>query len=143
MGNLTLLSKYELLEDNPVPDVYLHELAAYQGWFVSSIFCYRLIKVWDLRKNYSAYKREPLPCHTLPYPGRTSQNGFTNLVLDPGKLKLYASCMDNVIYCYNVATYETTPSELYNRSYYTWALGILPLFWRNVLVPPTVYICLL
>ncbi|XP_023723106.1 protein lethal(2)denticleless [Cryptotermes secundus] len=68
-----------------------------------------LIKVWDLRKNYSAYKREPLPCHTLPYHGRTSQNGFTNLVLDPGKLKLYASCMDNVIYCYNVATYETTP----------------------------------
>lgn len=125
MGNLTLLSKYELLEDNSVPGVYLHELAAYQGWFVSLIFCYRLIKVWDLRKNYSAYKREPLPCHTLPYAGRTSQNGFTNLVLDPGKLMLYASCMDNVIYCYNVATYETVPSELYNRYYYTWALAIL------------------
>jgi len=72
----------------------------------------RLIKVWDLRKNYSAYKREPSPCHTLPYPGSTSRNGFTNLVMDPSKLKLYASCMDSVIYCYNVATYETKPGEL-------------------------------
>jgi denticleless len=70
--------------------------------------------VWDLRKNYSAYKRDPVPCHTLPYPGKTSQNGFTNLVLDPGKIKLYASCMDSVIYCYNVATYESKPSELCN-----------------------------
>jgi denticleless len=73
--------------------------------------------VWDLRKNYSAYKREPVPCHTMPYPGSTSRNGFTNLVLDPGKLRLYASCMDSVIYCYNVATYETKPGELCVRSY--------------------------
>lgn len=79
---------------------------------VSLVIGSRLIKVWDLRKNYSAYKREPSPCHTLPYPGSTSRNGFTNLVLDPSKLKLYASCMDSVIYCYNVATYETKPGEL-------------------------------
>jgi len=83
---------------------------------VSLVIGSRLIKVWDLRKNYSAYKREPAPCHTLPYPGSTSRNGFTNLVLDPGKLKLYASCMDSVIYCYNVATYETKPGEMCTRS---------------------------
>ncbi|PSN39890.1 Protein lethal(2)denticleless [Blattella germanica] len=72
-----------------------------------------LIKVWDLRKNYSAYKREPMPCHTLPYPGNTTRNGFTNLVLDPGKIRLYASCIDSVIYCYNVATYESKPVSFF------------------------------
>ncbi|KAJ4430642.1 hypothetical protein ANN_19232 [Periplaneta americana] len=72
-----------------------------------------LIKVWDLRKNYSAYRREPLPCYTLPYLGNTARNGFTNLVLDPGKVKLYANCMDSVIYCYNVATYEQKPVATY------------------------------
>jgi hypothetical protein len=113
-----VLNNCLLLEDIPVPDmkVYLCELALYQCWY-QWFFGYRLIKVWDLRKNYSAYKREALPCHALPYAGSKSQNGFTNLVLDPGKLKLYASCMDSVIYCYNVATYETKPGEFCIRSY--------------------------
>nr|CAD7574646.1 unnamed protein product [Timema californicum] len=68
-----------------------------------------LIKVWDLRKNYSVYKRAPVPLHVLPHPGGSSRNSFTSLVLDPGRVRLYASCIDDVIYCYNVATYEKTP----------------------------------
>ncbi|KAJ9590716.1 hypothetical protein L9F63_016232 [Diploptera punctata] len=73
-----------------------------------------LIKVWDLRKNYSAYRREPHPCYTLKYPRNTTRNGFTNLVLDPGRVKLYANCMDDVIYCYNVATYQDKPVASYH-----------------------------
>nr|CAD7413954.1 unnamed protein product [Timema poppensis] len=70
-----------------------------------------LIKVWDLRKNYSVYKRAPVPLHVLPHPGGSSRNSFTSLVLDPGRVRLYASCIDDVIYCYNVATYGKTPGE--------------------------------
>lgn len=70
---------------------------------------HRIIKVWDLRKNYSAYRGDPLAKHKLLYPGKTTKNGFTCMELDPGKMKLYASCMDNNIYCYNIATYEEKP----------------------------------
>ncbi|XP_049835456.1 protein lethal(2)denticleless [Schistocerca gregaria] len=72
------------------------------------------IKVWDLRKNYSAYKRDPLPKLHLPYAGGTSKNGFTDLLLDPGNVRLYASCMDNTVYCYNVSTYEKQPVSTYS-----------------------------
>nr|CAD7449346.1 unnamed protein product [Timema bartmani] len=70
-----------------------------------------LIKVWDLRKNYSVYKRAPVPLHVLPHPGGSSRNSFTSLVLDPGRVRLYASCIDDVIYCYNVSTYQRTPGK--------------------------------
>nr|CAD7605570.1 unnamed protein product [Timema genevievae] len=70
-----------------------------------------LIKVWDLRKNYSVFKRAPVPLHVLPHPGGSSRNSFTSLVLDPGRLRLYASCIDDVIYCYNVSTYQRTPGK--------------------------------
>lgn len=69
------------------------------------------IKVWDLRKNYNVYKREPLPKHSIPYCGSSTKNGYTNLVIDDTQMKLYASCMDNVIYCYNVSTYNTFPEQ--------------------------------
>lgn len=68
-----------------------------------------MIKIWDLRKHYSAYKRDPIPQTVLQYAGKTSKNGFTNLLLDPTHVRLYASCMDNTIYCYNVASYEKEP----------------------------------
>lgn len=80
------------------------------------------VKVWDLRKNYSAYKREPLPMHSIPYCGSSTRNGFTNLIVDESRTRLYASCMDNVIYCFNVATCTTLPERRYvgheNGSFY-------------------------
>lgn len=63
-----------------------------------------VIKVWDLRKNYLVYKREAYPKTSIPYPGNTSKNGFSSLVLDSDCLRLYANCLDNAIYCYNVGT---------------------------------------
>lgn len=66
------------------------------------------IKVWDLRKNYSAYKREPLPKHSIPYCGSSTRNGYTNLIMDEPRVRLYASCMDSVIYCFNVSASSAT-----------------------------------
>lgn len=71
------------------------------------------IKVWDLRKNYNIYKREPLPKHSIPYCGSSTKNGYTNLIIDNVGIRLYASCMDNVIYCFNIATYNTIPIQRY------------------------------
>ncbi|KAK3923285.1 Protein lethal(2)denticleless [Frankliniella fusca] len=71
------------------------------------------IKVWDVRKCYSTYRREPQPKYSMSTPNGSGRSGFTCLALDPGGLKLFASCMDNTIYCYNIATYEEQPITLY------------------------------
>lgn len=72
-----------------------------------------IVKVWDLRRNYSCYKREPLPKHSIPYPGTTSLKGFTNLTMDSTGQRLYVSCMDHNIYCYNLGVYATQPAMAY------------------------------
>lgn len=71
------------------------------------------IKVWDMRKNYNIYKREPLPKHSIPYCGSSTKNGYTNLIIDDARVRLYASCMDNVIYCFNISTYNSLPEQRY------------------------------
>lgn len=71
------------------------------------------IKIWDLRKNYNIYKREPLPKHSIPYCGSSTKNGYTNLIIDDARMRLYASCMDNVIYCFNISTYNALPEQRY------------------------------
>lgn len=79
------------------------------------------IRVWDLRRNYSCCKKDPLPKHSIPYYGSSSKNGYSNLILDESKLKLYANCMDHKIYCYNVGTYGVIPEQIYsgyNASFY-------------------------
>ncbi|KAF5283221.1 hypothetical protein FQA39_LY17368 [Lamprigera yunnana] len=68
-----------------------------------------LIKVWDIRKTYYSSQHVPTPIHTLPYAGTTLRNGFSNLLLNSNGTKLYASCLDNVIYVYNVLTYNPKP----------------------------------
>lgn len=72
-----------------------------------------IIKVWDLRRNYSAYKKEPLPRHSLPYAGHSTFKGFTNLIVDAAGTRLYANCMDNTIYCYNLVSYSPKPLASY------------------------------
>ncbi|CAG9579124.1 unnamed protein product [Danaus chrysippus] len=71
------------------------------------------IKVWDLRKSYGAYRREPLPMHSIPYCGSSARNGYTNLIVDEAGVRLYASCMDDVIYCFNVSTFNALPERRY------------------------------
>lgn len=81
-----------------------------------------VVKVWDLRRNYSCYKKEPLPKYSLPYAGSSTFKGFTNLTIDLSRFRLYVSCMDNTIYSYNIATYAPEPIQRYrglkNGSYY-------------------------
>lgn len=69
--------------------------------------------MWDLRKNYRAYKREPVPKYVIPYTGITARNGFSNLMIDQCGLKLYANCLDNTIYCYNIGTCSAEPVMKY------------------------------
>ncbi|EZA62690.1 protein lethal(2)denticleless isoform X2 [Ooceraea biroi] len=81
-----------------------------------------LIKVWDLRKNYTVHKKEPMAKHLMNYAGHSSRNGFSSLLICPARITLYASCMDNVIYAYNISSYNRKPvAEYYghqNHTYY-------------------------
>ncbi|XP_023297459.2 protein lethal(2)denticleless [Lucilia cuprina] len=72
-----------------------------------------IIKVWDLRRNYSTYKKEPHPKHSLPYAGSSTFKGFTNLIVDDSGCHLFANCMDNTIYCYNLHSYSPKPLARY------------------------------
>lgn len=73
-----------------------------------------VIKAWDLRRSYSALKKDPIAKHNLPYAGKSTLKGFTNLIADDSGTKLYASCMDSKIYCYNISTYTKEPSMVYS-----------------------------
>ncbi|XP_043255260.1 protein lethal(2)denticleless [Colletes gigas] len=81
-----------------------------------------LIKVWDLRKNYTVYKKDPVAKYTMNYTGHSTRNGFSSLLICPAGITLYASCMDNIIYAYNISSYNPMPiAEFYghqNCSYY-------------------------
>lgn len=79
-----------------------------------------LIKVWDLRKNYTVHKKDPLAKHAMNHTG--AKNGFSSLLICPARITLYASCMDSMIYAYNISSYSSKPiAEFYghhNCTYY-------------------------
>ncbi|XP_017472349.1 PREDICTED: protein lethal(2)denticleless [Rhagoletis zephyria] len=81
-----------------------------------------IIKVWDLRRNYTAYKKEPHPKYSLPYAGTSTFKGFTNLIVDESGSRLFANCMDNTIYAYNLCSYSSKPiarfKGLLNSTFY-------------------------
>ncbi|XP_012060071.1 PREDICTED: protein lethal(2)denticleless, partial [Atta cephalotes] len=81
-----------------------------------------LLKVWDLRKNYTVHKKEPIAKHLMNYSGNSTRNGFSSLLICPARITLYASCMDNVIYAYNISSYNRKPVAEYhghqNHTYY-------------------------
>ncbi|EFN76938.1 protein lethal(2)denticleless isoform X2 [Harpegnathos saltator] len=80
------------------------------------------IKIWDLRKNYTVHKKEPIAKHQIKYTGNSSRNGFSSLSLCPARITLYASCMDHVIYSYNVSSHSHELLATYyghqNHTYY-------------------------
>ncbi|KAG5893365.1 hypothetical protein JTB14_000130 [Gonioctena quinquepunctata] len=81
-----------------------------------------VLKIWDLRKNYTIHKKEAAPKSTIAYPGSTTKNGYSSLIIDNEGIRLYANCLDNTIYCYNVGTYQTEPVMTYtghqNNTFY-------------------------
>lgn len=75
--------------------------------------CDGSIRVWDLRKNYTLYKGDPIPRTIIPYSGLSSRSSITSLSLNPSKTLLYAASMDSVIYEFNVSSYSEIPVSVY------------------------------
>ncbi|VDM33235.1 unnamed protein product [Hydatigera taeniaeformis] len=71
------------------------------------------IKIWDMRKASSS-KKQPQPITSLPYHGMSrKQCGYSDLVLDSDRRRLYASCLDHAVYEYDLTSPSTRPILLY------------------------------
>lgn len=92
------------------------------------------IKAWDLRRYYTSHKREPCPLYTIPYPGTSAFTGYTNLLIDQAGVRLYANCVDNTIYCFDLASHSTTPVMKYT------GLKNTTFYIKSVLSPDDKYI---
>ena len=69
-----------------------------------------IIKVWDLRKNYTAYRQEPIASKSFLYPGTSTRKlGYSSLVLDSTGSTLFANCTDDNIYMFNMTGLKTSP----------------------------------
>jgi len=75
-----------------------------------------VIKLWDLRKNYSLYKGEPVPKLEINHPGDSSTVGYTSLAVSPCQCYVFASCMDDKIYKYDVINGSSIPESVYTGS---------------------------
>ncbi|KAL2305988.1 hypothetical protein Nmel_003887, partial [Mimus melanotis] len=74
-----------------------------------------VIKVWDLRRNYTALRQEPLPTRSFCYPGTSTRKlGYSSLVLDSTGAKLFANCTDDSIYMFNMTSSRTTPVAVFS-----------------------------
>ncbi|XP_022914559.2 protein lethal(2)denticleless [Onthophagus taurus] len=69
-----------------------------------------IIKLWDLRKTYNN-KRDPTPKNIIVNPIKKS--GSSNLIVDKTGSRLYVSCLDSIIYCYNILTCNPSPIMTY------------------------------
>ncbi|XP_056283668.1 denticleless protein homolog [Pseudoliparis swirei] len=83
-----------------------------------------VIKMWDLRKNYTALRQDPVPLQTYPYPGSCMRVrlGYSGLVLDSTRSNIISNCTDDNIYMFNVSGMKTTPVAVFsghqNSSFY-------------------------
>ncbi|KAG9344645.1 hypothetical protein JZ751_010330 [Albula glossodonta] len=82
-----------------------------------------IIKMWDLRKNYTVHHHEPVPMQMFPYPGScTRKLGYSGMVLDSTGSNLFATCTDDNIYMFNVTGLKTMPVAIFsgckNSSFY-------------------------
>ncbi|XP_077567362.1 denticleless protein homolog [Stigmatopora nigra] len=83
-----------------------------------------VIKIWDLRKNYTAHHHDPIPLQTYPYPGSSMRMrlGYSGLVLDSTRSNIMCNCTDDNIYMFNISGIKTTPEAVFsghqNSSFY-------------------------
>ncbi|XP_043861267.1 denticleless protein homolog isoform X3 [Dromiciops gliroides] len=69
-----------------------------------------VIKVWDLRKNYTSYRQDPVACKSFPYAGSSTRKlGYSSLILDSTGSTLFANCTDDNIYMFNMTGLKTSP----------------------------------
>lgn len=71
------------------------------------------LKVWDLRKSYRQVRgsTEPLPVSKYYSGDRNTPifNGFTDIIQNPQSTMMYASCINNTIYCYSLDSADKRP----------------------------------
>ncbi|KAF3702973.1 Denticleless protein -like protein [Channa argus] len=83
-----------------------------------------VIKMWDLRKNYTAHHQDPVPLQTYAYPGSCMRMrlGYSGLVLDSTRSNVMCNCTDDNIYMFNVSGIKTSPVAVFsghqNSSFY-------------------------
>uniref|UniRef100_A0A3P9DHH2 Denticleless E3 ubiquitin protein ligase homolog (Drosophila) n=1 Tax=Maylandia zebra TaxID=106582 RepID=A0A3P9DHH2_9CICH len=83
-----------------------------------------VIKMWDLRKNYTAHRHDPVPLQTFPYPGSCTRTrlGYSGLALDAARANVMCNCTDDSIYMFSVCGIKTTPVAVFsghqNSSFY-------------------------
>ncbi|KAK7907693.1 hypothetical protein WMY93_016305 [Mugilogobius chulae] len=83
-----------------------------------------VVKMWDLRKNYSAHRQDPVALQTFPYPGSSVRMrlGYSGLVLDSTRSNVMCNCTDDNIYMFNVSGVKTSPVAVFsghqNSSFY-------------------------
>ncbi|XP_051866850.1 denticleless protein homolog isoform X2 [Pristis pectinata] len=69
-----------------------------------------VIKVWDLRKNYTILHQDPVPVQSFLYPGTSARKlGYSSIILDSKGSNLFANCTDDNIYMFNLTGLKTTP----------------------------------
>ncbi|RMC12420.1 hypothetical protein DUI87_09935 [Hirundo rustica rustica] len=74
-----------------------------------------VVKVWDLRRNYAAFRQDPLPVRSFCYPGTSTRKlGYSSLVLDSTGTNLFANCTDDSIYMFNMTSLRTTPVAVFS-----------------------------
>ncbi|XP_072265937.1 denticleless protein homolog [Pyxicephalus adspersus] len=74
-----------------------------------------IIKIWDLRKNYTAYRQDPIPAKAFQYPGNSTRKlGYSSLVLDCFGSNLFASCTDDNIYMFNITGTKSDPVSVFS-----------------------------
>ncbi|XP_024084418.1 protein lethal(2)denticleless isoform X2 [Cimex lectularius] len=81
-----------------------------------------LIKGWDMRRLYTIRLHKPLPLVELKCPPEQKWKGFSSLAVSPCRMKLYANCVSNCMYCYDIASYREEPIKQFEghtvSSYY-------------------------
>uniref|UniRef100_A0A3Q3B5H9 Denticleless E3 ubiquitin protein ligase homolog (Drosophila) n=1 Tax=Kryptolebias marmoratus TaxID=37003 RepID=A0A3Q3B5H9_KRYMA len=75
-----------------------------------------VIKMWDLRKSYSASRHDPVPLQTYPYAGSCTRMrlGYSGLALDSSRSNVMCNCTDDSIYMFNVCGIKTSPVAVFS-----------------------------
>ena len=70
--------------------------------------CDGIVKVWDLRRSYSAYTGVPKPKYQLRRPeGSSCMSGFVSMTADRAKRRLFVACGDHFIYEFDSTSFES------------------------------------
>ena len=87
-----------------------------------------IIKIWDIRsiRSYDRKTYDPEPQYSIPPPGKSGfYYGYNSLVLNSSKTHLYASCKDNRIYCFDLASYNEKALTSFSGNYLSNDLSML------------------